>query len=112
MATVAECETALAELSRIIAGSAGGNDRSMRRSVACRITDLATTYLGELRDGELHEMLPAEDPSARGDITITTSSDDLVALVGGSLGFASAWGSGRVKVDASFMDLLRLRKML
>lgn len=110
MATVAECETALSELSRIIAGSAG--DRSMRRSVACRITDLATTYLGELRDGELHDMRPAEDPAARGDITITTSSDDLVALVGGTLGFASAWGSGRIKVDASIMDLLRLRKML
>ncbi len=38
--------------------------------------------------------------------------DDLVELVNGRLNFASAWASGRVKLEASILDLLQLRKLL
>lgn len=110
MATLAECEQALQELSRIIAGSGGAG--TLRRSVSCRITDLDTRFAGELRDGTLRDLRPAHGDTGPADITITTSSDDLLDLVDGSLGFGSAWTSGRVKIQASIMDLLRLRKML
>jgi hypothetical protein len=40
------------------------------------------------------------------------SSDDLVALMAGDLSFTNAWSSGRVKVDASVFDLLKLRNLL
>lgn len=112
MATLAECEQALHELSGILGGAAGRDERSLRRSVSCTITDLDTRFVGELRDGTLHELRRAEPGDARADIRITTSSDDLVELVGGSLGFGAAWARGRVKIDAGLMDLLRLRKLL
>ncbi|MBA3249142.1 MAG: SCP2 sterol-binding domain-containing protein [Geodermatophilaceae bacterium] len=112
MATLAECEQALRELSGIIGSTAGRDERSLRRSVSCRITDLDTRFVGELRDGALHDMRAVEPGAGRADIRITTTSDDLVELVSGSLGFGSAWASGRVKIDASLMDLLRLRRML
>ena len=39
-------------------------------------------------------------------------SDDLIALTDGELDFAKAWLSGRIKVEASVRDLLKLRSML
>jgi hypothetical protein len=39
-------------------------------------------------------------------------SDDLVDLVEGRVSFLSALTSGRVRVDASIVDLLRLRSLL
>ncbi len=112
MATLAQCEQALRDLSGIIGGAAGRDERSLRRSVSCHITDLDTRFVGELRDGCLHDMREADPGSGPADIRIATTSDDLVELVGGALGFGSAWASGRVKIDASLMDLLRLRKLL
>jgi hypothetical protein len=39
------------------------------------------------------------------------SSDDLVALVDGTLKMAPAWASGRVKVEAGVRDMLKLRSI-
>lgn len=108
MATLGECEQALRKLSAMIAAT--GGDRSLERSVSCRVTDLDVVFAGQLRDGGLADI--AQSDSTKADIQLATSSDDLVALVDGSLGFAPAWSSGRLRVDASIMDLLRLRKML
>lgn len=108
MATLPQCEQALHELSAIIAGA--GGDRSLERSVSCRITDLDVVFAGELRDGCLADVVQTD--SAQADIALATTSDDLIKLVDGALGFAAAWSSGRLRVDASIMDLLRLRKML
>jgi hypothetical protein len=36
-------------------------------------------------------------------------SEILVALAGGRLNLISAWTSGKLKIDASIADLLRLR---
>ena len=43
---------------------------------------------------------------------ITVGSDDLVALAADGLNPAKAWASGRLKIEASIFDLLRLRKLL
>ncbi|KDN82466.1 hypothetical protein KCH_57590 [Kitasatospora cheerisanensis KCTC 2395] len=51
-------------------------------------------------------------PAAKADIRLTTTGDDLVALVDGRLPFPTAWATGRLKLDASFLDLLRLRSLL
>lgn len=40
------------------------------------------------------------------------TGDDLVAMVDGELNFAKAWGSGRVRLEAGFRDLLKLRSLL
>ncbi|MBA2416145.1 MAG: SCP2 sterol-binding domain-containing protein [Geodermatophilaceae bacterium] len=113
MATQQECEQALQELSAIIARSGGSENRPLRRSVSCRITDLDVAFAGELRQGRLEDIVQTDPTNrAKADIQLTTTSDDLIRLVDGSLGFAAAWSSGRLRVDASFMDLLKLQKML
>jgi hypothetical protein len=33
-------------------------------------------------------------------------------MVDGGLNMASGWASGRIKIDASMMDLMRLRKLM
>jgi hypothetical protein len=45
-------------------------------------------------------------------IRVARSGDVLVAMVAGEFGFAKAWGSGRVRVQASVRDVLRLRSLL
>ena len=115
MATQQECEAALRRVAASLTGG-DGPDRSRHmvdRSVSCTVPDLALTFTGTLRDGVLTEM--ASTPAgtaAKAAIRLTVSSDDLVALTDGRLGFGSAWARGRLKVEASMGDLLRLRRLL
>lgn len=43
---------------------------------------------------------------------ITVGAADLIALAADELNPAKAWATGRLKIEASFFDLLRLRKLL
>ncbi|MFE2728873.1 SCP2 sterol-binding domain-containing protein [Kitasatospora sp. NPDC059327] len=115
MANAEECRTALEQLSRNLAKSTGDvhEAAALDRSLTCRITDLDLTFSGQLRDGRIEDVTEAPGPPAeKAAIRLTMSSDDLVALVGGTLNFASAWATGRVRLEAGFRDLLRLRKLL
>lgn len=109
MATIEECRTALDEF----AAKLGGMDdsaKSLVRTVSLRLPDLDTTYNGTLREGTLEGV--TTEPRERAQIRLTIGSDDFVALVAGQLNFASALARGRVKIDASFRDMLTLRKLL
>ena len=112
MATVEECRAALEEL----AGNMSSADEGVRkhttlnRSLSCRVPDLDVTFTGQLRDGQIQDI--TTEPAERAQIRLTVGSDDLISLVNGQLSFGSAWAKGRVKVDASMMDLLRLRSLL
>ena len=53
-----------------------------------------------------------EKPSAEAQVRLTVDSDDLLALCQGELPFATAWARGRVRIDASVLDLLRLRTLI
>jgi predicted lipid carrier protein YhbT len=108
MATVEECRAALEGLAARMSGDA--SDFDMERTLACRVTDLGVAFHGRLTGGRIVDVADGDDPSAK--LKLTASSDDLVALVNGELNVASAWASGRIKIDASFMDLMRLRKLL
>ena len=77
---------------------------SLDRALACRVTDLDVYFHGQLVDGQVRNMSDGDDPEAK--IRITTSSDDLVAIVDGTLNAAAAWASGRVKIEAGVFDLL------
>jgi hypothetical protein len=115
MATPAECRAALEQLSRNI-GRAEGDVRtaaSLNRSLSCWITDLDITFTGRLQDGSISGLTEAPGrPAEKAQIGLAMSGDDLVALVGGKLNFASAWATGRVKLEAGIRDLLQLRKLL
>ncbi|MEV6211878.1 SCP2 sterol-binding domain-containing protein [Kitasatospora sp. NPDC051914] len=115
MATVEECREALDQLSRNMAGAEGDVRKAaaMDRSLTCHLTDLALTFSGRLRDGRIADVVETPGPPpAKADIRLTMTGDDLVALVGGRLNFASAWAAGRVRLEAGLRDLLRLRTLL
>ena len=113
MATVEACERAFSHLGDRLSDV----DHDVRRkhmvdrSVSCRITDLGVTFYGHLRDGHLCDVVQV-DPGDAAQIRLAVSSDDLIALTEGSLHFAHAWASGRLKIEASVRDMLRLRNLL
>ncbi|MFD9466238.1 SCP2 sterol-binding domain-containing protein [Streptomyces sp. NPDC060027] len=115
MATIEECRTALDKLSDNMASA----ERDVRtaaaldRSLSCRITDLDTTFVGRLKDGRIEVLDTLQGPPPdKAQIRLTMKGDDLVSMVNGELNFAKAWGSGRVKLEASLRDLFRLRTLL
>ncbi|MEV7782697.1 SCP2 sterol-binding domain-containing protein [Kitasatospora sp. NPDC088351] len=115
MANAEECREALEQLSRNMAKSTGDvrTAASLDRSLTCRITDLDLTFSGRLRDGRIQDVTEAPGaPAEKAEIRLTMASDDLVALVDGRLNFAAAWAGGRVRLEAGFRDLLRLRTLL
>lgn len=112
MATVDECREALQRLAEKLSANAdevrGRVD--LDRSLACRLTDLNAAFHGRLTGGRLVDIADGDDPSAK--IKLTTTSDDLIALVDGRLDFARALGARRVSISANPFDLLKLRKLL
>jgi SCP-2 sterol transfer family len=112
MATVEECEAAMHRFAQ----SMGGMDEETRRrtaldrSVSCHIRDLDVTFRGQLRDGSLQDVKRADSTDAQ--IRLAMTGDDLLQLVDGSLNFAKAWATGRIRVEASIFDLLKLRSLL
>jgi hypothetical protein len=111
MATVEECRAALERLSANL-GSADADTRrkaNLDRTLSAHITDLGVTFSGRLHDGVIDGI--TLDPAPKAQIRLQMTSDDLVALSDGSLDFVKAWTSGQVKLEASVLDLLKLRSM-
>ncbi len=111
MASVAECEQAFKTLAERLVGA----DEKTRkrtdfdRTLSCTLPDLGVIFAGRLHDGLLTDIAQVEDPSAQ--VRLKMSSDDLVKMVAGELHLASAWGSGRIKIDAKVFDLIKLRSI-
>ncbi|MEU1091536.1 SCP2 sterol-binding domain-containing protein [Streptomyces sp. NPDC005576] len=115
MATMAECRSALDRLSDNLAGADGDvrSAASLDRSLSCHIKDLDVTFTGRLTDGRVRVLDTVEGPPReKAEIRLAMTGDDLVALVDGDLNFAKAWGAGRVRLEAGFRDLLKLRSLL
>lgn len=115
MATITECRGALDRLSDNLARADDGvrGAAALDRTLSCHVTDLDTTFTGRLANGriEVQDTVPGPPP-VKAQIRLAMSGDDLVAMVGGELNFAKAWASGRVKLEAGFRDLIRLRSLL
>ncbi|MFF1270733.1 sterol-binding protein [Streptomyces anulatus] len=115
MATMAECRSALRRLSDNLAAAEGDvrGTAALDRSLSCHIKDLDITFTGRLADGRILVRDTVEGPPReKAEIRLAITGDDLVALVDGDLNFAKAWGSGRVRLEAGFRDLLKLRSLL
>jgi putative sterol carrier protein len=112
MATVAECRAALDRLAERMAANAAQTSAKLDldRTLTCRIPDIDAAFHGRLVNGTIVDLTEGDDPKAK--LKLTANSDDLVAMVDGGLNLASAWASGRVKIDASFLDLIKLRKLM
>lgn len=113
MATIEQCRAAIGGL----ADSLNRVDADHRRkhlpdrTLELHLLDLDSTFRGRLSDGELLDVEENVD-GPKVNIRLTMQSDDLVDLTEGRLKFAHAWATGRVRLDAGFRDLLRLRSML
>ena len=112
MASVHEVEAALHDLAaRLAAVDADLRARhTVDRTVSCTVSDLGVVFVGQLSDDGLTDIRQDGDASAQ--VRLTAGSDDLIALTQGRLGLPSAWATGRLKVEASVLDLLRLRSWL
>jgi putative sterol carrier protein len=110
VATVEECEQALADLAdRLAANTSAQRKVGFDRSLTCTIRDLDVIFAGRLKGGQLVDIRRA--PSKDAQVKLAMSSDDLVALVAGQLRMSSAWATGRVRIDASIRDMMRLRSL-
>ncbi|MEW1616367.1 MULTISPECIES: SCP2 sterol-binding domain-containing protein [unclassified Streptomyces] len=115
MATMAECRSALRRLSDNLAAADSDvrGAAALDRSLSCHIKDLDITFTGRLADGRIRVQDTIEGPPReKAEIRLAMTGDVLVALVDGELNFAKAWASGRVRLEAGFRDLLKLRSML
>jgi predicted lipid carrier protein YhbT len=83
----------------------------VERTISCHVPDLNLVFVTRVHAGGLEDFQIVESPNAA-QVRLTVNSDDLVALADDELGVAKAWASGRLKIEASLGDLLRLRKIL
>jgi putative sterol carrier protein len=114
VATKHKVEAKLRELIARLSGTEAAQDKLARslpesKVIAVIVPDLDSRYWATMEGGRmdgLHQGVPE-----RADITIRIGSDDLVSVADGATSFFSAFVSGRIKVEASVSDLLRLRRL-
>jgi hypothetical protein len=112
MASVEQCEAALGELARRL-DEYPRDDRRKHipdRVLELTLLDLDVTFRARLHDGQLKDIEQGHGP--RPHIRLTMSSDDLIELTDKRLAFSHAWATGRLHLDASLRDLLRLRRLM
>jgi hypothetical protein len=112
VASVDECEAALRDLATMLrtVDEDTRQQHAVDRTLSCWVSDLKEVFTGRLGADGLTDV--RRGGPHEGQVRLRVSSDDLVALTKGDLSFPVAWATGRVKVDASIGDLLRLRSLL
>jgi predicted lipid carrier protein YhbT len=113
MATVQETRSALeriaARLTEVDADDLAKH--VVERTISCRVPDLGLVFRTRIHGGGLDDFQIVDDADTA-QVRLTVGSDDLVALADDQLHVAKAWATGRLKIEASLGDLLRLRKIL
>ena len=114
MATAEECRQALERLTGQIQ-EMDPADRAaylVDRDISCTVSDLGVTFLTHLGPDGASPVTVANGSDGQAQVRFTTKSDDLLALADDPGSIGRAWLTGRLKVQASIFDLLRLRKAL
>ena len=115
MASVQECESALLSLADKLA-AVNPQVRArfiVTRTPACRVPDLDVVFLATLNDEGIEQIRCTSGGDTDGaQVRVAAGSDDLLALLDGELSPPVAWATGRLKVQASPLDLLKLRALL
>jgi len=107
--TLAALDTIVARLDSV--DPADWAKHAVERTVSCRVSDLGLAFQTRIHAGGLDPFTPCADPKSA-QVRLTAASNDLVALAADELSAARAWASGKLKIEASITDLLRLRKLL
>jgi SCP-2 sterol transfer family protein len=113
LATVEQCEQALHDLAaRLAERDPSDKRKSLDRSLTCDVRDLGVVFAGQLREGRIENVRQVDSVQSVGaQVKLAMKGDDLVKLVAGELNMAAAWATGRVKVDASMRDIIKLRSI-
>ena len=110
-----ECEAALrGVLARLHAVDPAVRRRyAVTRSISLRVPDLRGVFIAQLQGDAVEDLrwIEGADTDAA-QVRLCADSDDLIALAEGTLAPAVAWATGRLKVEASMLDLLKLRSLL
>jgi hypothetical protein len=115
VASKREVERKLRELIQRLDGSGGQVRGSLSdalpepRVIEVVITDLGCAYWTTLAGGAMGRLHPG--PASDPEIRVRLTGDRLVDLVDGRSSLFGEYLSGRVAVEASFGDLLRLRRL-
>jgi len=72
--------------------------------------DLNTSFLFRIENGVLKEF--TESSVEKPDISVTSNSDTLLAIMNKKMGAMSAYTTGKLKVRGSMKDLLKLQKLM
>jgi putative sterol carrier protein len=112
LASEAECAQAFRTLADLLdtVDPEVRNKYAIERTVSCRITDLGVTWSARVCEDGIED-LTTEDGS-KAQVRLTVASDDLLALVAGRLAVPTAFATGKLRVQASPFDLLRLGSFL
>jgi predicted lipid carrier protein YhbT len=112
VATEEQCDKALRSLADMLARVPADvrGKYVLDRTVSCKVYDLGVTWSARLCDDGLVGITTADDSKAQ--VRISVSSDDLLALVEGRQAVPSALATGKVRVQASPLDMLRLTSFL
>ena len=108
-----EVEALLGELAERFAAIDPDLRRTMlptRRTLELAVSDLGVRYHATLLHGELQAL--TQGALDRPDVRVTVDSADLASLADGTLRLGEAYAGGRIRVEASMMDLLRLRVVM
>ncbi len=115
MASVHDCHAAMQLLAeRLDAVDPDVRSRyAVSRTVSCYVPDLDVVFTASLGEPTVSDLRwdAGPDPGSA-QIRLTAASDDLLALLEGRLAPPSAWATGRLRIEASVRDLLRLRTLL
>jgi hypothetical protein len=108
VASLAECDAAFDDLAAKLAALPPEVRAKyvVDRTVSCRVTDLGVTWSARLSDEGLVDITTEDERKAQ--VRLSVGSDDLVALVEGRIGVQKAVAMGKIRVQASPFDLLRL----
>ena len=114
MATKRQVETKLRELIRRLGETEEGmaalaDALPEARVIVVHLRDLDETFWTELSAGKMGK-LHAGTP-AHADMRLEAESDDLIEVLDGRRSMFSSYVAGRMKVEASFADIMRLRKL-
>lgn len=82
----------------------------VERTLSCRVYDLDLVFVARLSEDGLRDV--HTEAADRAQVRLSCSSDDLIALAEGRLAIPTAFATGRLRVQAGPMDLLKLRQLL
>jgi hypothetical protein len=82
-------------------------------TVSLLVRDLDVAYGCQFLAGEVRDIEEIDVADAgRASLRVRADSDTLIDVVDGRLHFGHGWATGRIRVDAKFRDILKLRSFL